>query len=140
MGIQLKGTEKLDLKNNRIKFSLPPKHLIYYFDKVKDIPIFLIVVDTINKKSHWLFLQKYLKEEILNKNWRNQKKVSVYIKIENEINDIEEFRKSVLEANNYMKELWPSSVPSSIKKEKEYFKNLDSRFKTYSINVNDDKY
>lgn len=136
-GIQLKGTEKLIFKKNQIKFKLKSKHLRYYLDNVKTLPIYVIVVDIINKKAYWLFVQKYLKESILNKAWRNQKDVSVYINLENVINNLEDFRKTIIEANNYMKELWPSSIRASAKKEKEYLQNLDPRFSIKSISVDD---
>jgi len=134
-GIQLKGVESLNNKNNNIKFSLKSKHLSYYLDNIKSFPIYLIIVDTTNKKAYWLFLQKYLKEEILNKYWRNQRNVSIYIKTESVINNIEKFKKNIIEANNYMKELWPSSLYASAKKEREYLKSLDPRVKDISISM-----
>jgi len=55
----------------------------------------------------------------------------------NEISELDRFKESVIEANNYIKELWPSSLEASIKKEKEYFESLDPRFKVESISAKD---
>src|SRR4051812_30768879 len=45
--VQLKGKEKAEFTadGSHVKFSLEKKHAAYYLDKVKDLPVFLVVVD-----------------------------------------------------------------------------------------------
>lgn len=136
-GIQLKGVQKLSYNKSQIKFPMKTKHLSYYLDKVKTYPVFLIVVDIESNRSYWLFLQKYLNDEIPNKQWRKQKIVNVLISDENLINDVEVLKKKVQIANNYMIELWPSPLYLSASKEKKYLESLDNRFKVQSINIFD---
>jgi hypothetical protein len=133
-GIQLKGIEKIQIIRNDIKLSLKTKHLYYYLDKVKSFPVFLIVVDVLSKKAYYLFLQKYLNEEILNMGWRNQKNVLIHISQSNEINDLQSLKKTIIDADKYMKAL---SLPASIKQQKEFFSQLDSRFEMDSIGEKD---
>lgn len=133
--IQLKGRRKLTLKKNYIKIQFATKQLKYYLDDIKTFPVFIIVVDVVSRMAYWLFIQEYLKEKIINKHWRSQKSVTLSISAQNTIENIEVFKDKIVEANNYIKELWPSSLLASAKKETEYFKSLDPRFKDISINI-----
>src|SRR5258707_530073 len=51
--VQLKGHEHAELSadGTLVKQSLESKHASYYFDKVKDLPVFLVVVDVAKKKA-----------------------------------------------------------------------------------------
>lgn len=125
---QLKGTEHIKDEINFIRHSMSSKHLTYYLNKVKSKPVFLFIVDNKKEKIYWLFIQRYLKDEIKNKNWLKQKSVTIYIDKNNIISDIDDFKKIILDADNYIRELWPSTVRASVNKEKEQFKKLDPRF------------
>lgn len=61
--IQLKGTEDYQKDEKHVKFSIRTDYLKYYYNKV-DMPVFLVVVDTINEEYCWLFIQKYINEEL----------------------------------------------------------------------------
>lgn len=135
--VQLKGVENVHITKNSVKFSLKTKHLNYYYDKIKDYPVFLLITDTSKNKTYWLFIQKYLKESISNSKWRNQKTVTLSITKENLISDLEFFQSVVKEANAYMKELWPSSPEAATKKEIEFLESLDSRFKVQTVTIAD---
>src|SRR4051794_22299563 len=52
--VQLKGQEKVEFNadGTLVKFSLETQHAAYYLDKIKDLPVFLVVVD-VNKKKGW---------------------------------------------------------------------------------------
>src|SRR6266478_4540879 len=69
--VQLKGQEKADIKadNSVVKFRLESKYASYYCDKIKDLPVFLVVVDVTQKKGWWLFLQPVLEAD---QSWRKQ--------------------------------------------------------------------
>jgi len=67
--VQLKGQEKVKLTadGSRVKFVLETMHAAYYLDKIKDLPVFLVVVD-VNKKKGWFqFLQPALNAD---QSWR----------------------------------------------------------------------
>ncbi|MCH7827254.1 MAG: DUF4365 domain-containing protein [Bacteroidetes bacterium] len=138
-GVQLKGRRKLIQKENHIKIQFSTKQLKYYFDDIKSFPVFIILVDIIKSNVYWLFIQEYLNEKIVNKHWRIQKNVTLTINTKNTIENIEVFKKIIVKANNYMKELWPPSLFASVKKETEYFRSLDPRFKKISININNNE-
>lgn len=82
--IQLKGTEYYQKDEKHVKFSIRTDYLKYYYNKV-DMPVFLVVVDTINEEYCWLFIQKYINEELNVKkpNWKSQQTITLYISIEN---------------------------------------------------------
>lgn len=126
-GIQLKGTASPKYAKNHIKLFMKTKHISYYLDKVKQ-PIFIIIIDIINKIGYYSFIQEWLNGPI-NKNWRNAKTMAINIPCDNLINDAENFRKAIYHAENYMRDLWPSSIIASINYEKNRLKNLDPRFK-----------
>lgn len=78
--IQLKGTENYNQTDINVKFSMKVDTLKYYFNKVP-IPVFLVVVDVISEDICWLFLQKYINEELEmnNPSWRSKKTVTLYL-------------------------------------------------------------
>jgi hypothetical protein len=85
--IQLKGTQTIAIHGDYVSFSIDTDHLKYYLEK--DVPAFLIVVDLINKKCYWSFLQQYA-YEILNVNnplWIDQKTITIRIPIEQNVSD-----------------------------------------------------
>ena len=86
--IQLKGTEDYKKDEKHVKFSIRTDYLKYYYSKV-DMPVFLVVVDTINEEYCWLFVQKYINEElnVEKPNWHSQETVTLYIPIENDFSN-----------------------------------------------------
>jgi hypothetical protein len=78
--VQLKGQEAVEFTadGSQVKFSLERKHAAYYLDKVKDLPVFLVVVDVNQKKGWFLFLQPVLET---NQVWRNRDSVTVHLPV-----------------------------------------------------------
>lgn len=136
-GVQLKGTKRTNLSKNSIKYSLKTKHLKYYVDKVRQ-PVFLIVIDVIKKEGFWVFLQKWAKEELKDRNWRDQKNITIKISTVNSLADLKTFQAKIIEADAYMRELWPSSVNSAVAFEKASWEKLDPRI-AISISLQDGK-
>lgn len=126
-GVQLKGTNSPDYSNGNIKISMRTKHLIYYLDKVKQ-PVFIAVVDVQNKKGYYLFIQKYL-INLSNLTWRNRKTNAIKVKTDELLSNENEFKKAIINADAYMRDLWPSSIDAAINFEKKRLENLDPRFK-----------
>ncbi|MGA9292635.1 MAG: DUF4365 domain-containing protein, partial [Ignavibacteriaceae bacterium] len=135
--VQLKGSENIKIKKGLIKFSFSTKQLKYYLERLKDVPLFIVLVDINSKKVYWLFIQKYL-TELKSKHWKTQKFLTLNILQENLLEDSEIFKKKITDANNYMRELWPSSTQAALKKEFEYFQSLDPRFKEITLSMQDD--
>lgn len=127
--IQLKGQRRI-AKSKRaqtISFKLKT-HYLEYFDKIR-LPVFLIVVDVTKQQAYWLFVQKYIRE-ILNKtHWRSSSSRTLAIPVASTFDDLSVFRQGVLAADNYMANLHPGSVASSIAAEASRLEALDPRFK-----------
>jgi len=136
-GVQLKGTKLLRLTKRFAKFPLKTKHLKYYLDQVRR-PVFLIVVDVSQEKGYWLFLQRWAQEELKNKTWRDQKSITIRIPIDNSLANLQMFQGEIIEADSYMRELWPSSINSAVSFEKASLEKLDPRI-GISISFQDGK-
>ena len=74
--VQLKGQERAEVSAGGalVKYSLEMKYAAYYLDRIKDLPVFLVVVDVNEKKGWWLFLQPVLEG---NQTWRKQDSITV---------------------------------------------------------------
>lgn len=115
--VQLKGQEEVEFTTDgsRVKFALETMHAAYYADKVKDLPVFLVVVD-VNKKKGWFqFLQPGLAKD---RSWRKQKTVTVYLPAEHDLTDSGKLRHAVETAKRLMhcctrSPLRPRSPPTS---------------------------
>ena len=125
-GVQLKGASRPRYSKSHIKVAIKTKHLAYYLDKVKQ-PIFLITVDTTKRRGLWLFTQKWAKNELKERNWKNQKKIDMKIPLRNSLSDVNLLRAEVISAEAFMRELWPSSIPAAIECAKESLEVLDRR-------------
>ena len=100
--IQLKGTEDYKKDEKHVKFSISTDYLKYYYYKV-DMPVFLVVVDTINEEYCWLFIQKYINEELNVKkpNWKSQQTITLYIPIENTFSNPQIIEQTAAEGSQY---------------------------------------
>ncbi len=125
-GVQLKGTNSPRYSKSLIKLSIKTKHLSYYLDKVKQ-PIFIIVVDIKKRRGFWFFVQEWAKEELKERNWREQKKIDIKIPLKNSLSDMKYLRAEITRAEIFMRDLWPSSIPAAIQHEKESLEELDRR-------------
>lgn len=125
-GVQLKGTISPKYSGKYIKISIKTQHIAYYLDKVKT-PIFLIVIDVRREIGYYLFIQEWSRK-LTNQAWRDQNRIVIKLPIKNSIDNIEYFKTEILHAENYMRELWPSSIMASINYEKNRLENLDQRF------------
>ena len=76
---QLKGSKKPKRLSgsSSVSYSMEVSHLEYYVDKVL-LPVFLVVVDTVNENGWWVFLQQYIKTQ-LKADWRNKSTAAIRI-------------------------------------------------------------
>lgn len=125
--VQLKGQEKANISadGTLVKYSLESKYAEYYLDKVKDLPVFLIVVDVNQKKGWWLFLQPTLDAD---QTWRNQNSITVRLPAANDIADTASLHKAVDEAKKWMRLHHPESIHESVLAHKERITRTDPRF------------
>lgn len=67
------------------------------------MPVFLVVVDTINEEYCWLFIQKYINEELNVKkpNWKSQQTITLYIPIENTFSNPQIIEQTAAEGSQY---------------------------------------
>ncbi len=125
-GVQLKGTISPKYSGKYIKYSLKTRHIAYYLDKVK-YPVFLVVIDVRGKIGYYYFVQEWSKK-LINSDWRKQDKIILKIPTDNSITNIDKFKNAILQAENYMRDLRPSSIPVAINYERDRLKNIDPRF------------
>jgi hypothetical protein len=125
--IQLKGHKKAEVAADgaRVRHSLESKYAKYYVDKVKDLPVFLVVVDVAKKKGWWLFLQEALAADEL---WRSQASVTLSLPVANDICDAKLLRQAVEEAKKWMRVRHPESIHDIVIAHKELIRRTDPRF------------
>ena len=124
--VQLKGTKSPKYSGKYVKIQMKTKHLSYYLDKVKN-PVFIILADVNMEKGYWLFIQKWLKEEAKNRDWRRNKKITIKIPISNSLLYNKKFYDAIIYSERYMRELWPSSIQSAVGHERNSLQKLDPR-------------
>src|SRR4051794_40378527 len=92
--VQLKGQERADISvdGQWVKFSLETKYAAYYLDRIKDLPVFLVVVDVTLKRGWWLFLQPVLEADQV---WRGQDSTTISIPTTNDIAETAPLREAV---------------------------------------------
>lgn len=125
--VQLKGQELPKISNNYVKYSMKKKHLHYYQEKAK-FPVFLFVVDVVNKKCWYLFLQKYLQDAISNNKWNGKKGLTVNIPIDNDAANHVKLLRSIQDAELFMNNLRPGSIDAAIDKATSKYTKIDNRF------------
>jgi hypothetical protein len=134
--VQLKGQETANFNadGSLVKYSLESKYASYYFDKIKDLPVFLVVVDVNEKKGWWLFLQPVLEAD---PTWRKQDSITVSLPLANDLTDTVEFHHAVEAAKKWMRLHHPESIHESVIAHKLRITGTDSRFDVNVSLVND---
>lgn len=101
--VQLKATNKIEKNEHVVKFQLEKKFL--EFIEECDIPLLLILYDNHEDTGYWLFLQRYLHENLSNNNNKPKKK-TIEIPLKNNLENIEYFKNEILKiATNGMLEI-----------------------------------
>jgi len=134
--VQLKGQKKVRISadGTLVKFSLKSKHARYYLDKIKDLPVFLVVVDVNQKKGWWLFLQPMLE---LDQTWRKKGSISLSLSAATDIADTGSLHEAVDKAKKWMRQHHPESIHDSVVAHKERISHGDPRFDVAVSLVND---
>ncbi len=134
--LQLKGQETATVSadGSHVKFALESKYATYYSDKIKDLPVFLVVVDVTKKKGWWLFLQPVLEAD---QTWRKKGSITVSLPASHDITAISSVRNAVEEAKKWMRLHYPESIHESVIAHKQRIIRTDPRFDVNVSLVND---
>ena len=126
--IQLKGQLNAEFNQSRthVSYSLEKRFSTYYYDKVKEYPVFLVVVDVTAKLGWYVHIQPILDKD---QKWRRTKTWTIKLPVENSLFDIPRFRQQIVEAQKAMKLLHPSALSDVIEAQNEKIKRIDSRFR-----------
>lgn len=135
-GVQLKGTEHPKYSKNKVKLQFETKSLIYYFDKLRS-PLFIVLVDINSEECYYIFIQQILYEIPPEIEWRKQKSMLLAFDLSDNLKDHSKLLSSILKADSYLRELWPSSIPAATKHEKKKLEELDPRFEVYISQSNE---
>jgi len=127
-GLQIKGTRRLKIQGNAIRYRMKRKHLGYYRDKAR-LPIFIAVVDVNSGKAYWLFAQKYLREHAARAQLDNENTLTIRFASDDCFSDFKRFKKALTESEIYMRNLYPGSVAAAASDRKKTLEALDPRVK-----------
>jgi len=134
--IQLKGQEKAEFSpdGSMVKYSLKSKYARYYLDKIRDLPVFLVVVDVNQKKGWWMFLQPALDATPI---WRRRGSTTVRLPADNNMMSTALFRTAIDDAKKWMRLHHPVSIHEAVAAHKERITRIDPRFDVAVSLVND---
>jgi len=129
--VQLKSTalQKHNKDRSMATYSLESKHACYY-SKVKDLPVFLILIDITTRVGYYLFLQKWLDE---NQGWKRKRNVSVGVPTKNLLSDSITLTTAINEAKDWLHSRHPKSIQNAVSSETGPLIALDSRFSVRTI-------
>jgi hypothetical protein len=136
--VQLKGTGRLKerAKGAHVAFELDRDKAAYYADKVRQ-PVFLFVVDVPRRRGFWVFLQKYLREELRGTDWRKLNKVTVRLPTANRMGDTAKLLEAVRDANAYVDALHPGAIGTALRAERLRLESLDPRLDVQIVATED---
>lgn len=125
--VQLKGHGNANFSKDRltVRHTLRHRYAKYYLDKVKDLPVFLVVIDTTRKEGWWLFLQPVLQKD---QGWRKQKSFVIELPTANSISDVPLLQAAIEDAKKWMRIAHPESIQDSIAGHKQRLIATDPRF------------
>lgn len=125
--VQVKGIE--DPKGDAliIKHRLETNPLEYYID-IEPEPVLLVVVDVHRREAFWVFLQKYVDDNLNDGTWRSQEKVTIIVPRSNRLVCDEAFRSQINLAIKYVSLRKPQNISTAILAEQERLEKIDPRF------------
>lgn len=134
--IQLKSTEAIRMQADKlmVSHSLSSRHA-RYFAKVKDLPVFLVLMDVTNKVGYFLFIQEWL---AINQGWNNQHSITVKVPTLNTLSNPPAFTSAIHYAKEWLRARNPASLEHAARAEIERLRLLDSRFNV-STRIEDGK-
>ena len=129
--VQLKSSvgHKFNFDRSEATFTLKSMHA-RYFAKVKDLPIFLVLIDVSSKVGYYLFLQGWLND---NQSWKRKKTVFVGVPTKNVLSESAALTIAIREAKDWLNSRHPKSIRDAVTSETGPLTALDSRFSVRTI-------
>lgn len=128
--VQLKSTNSPRFVRQKSEISVPldREHLIYYYEKCRE-PVFLVVADIAEKNAYYLFIQDFCMNRLGgSEGIRSKKSRTLHVPVKNSLSDITAFMDDVERALLTMREMYPGSIASAVKKHTEHLTKTDPRF------------
>ncbi|MGH7992263.1 MAG: DUF4365 domain-containing protein [Limisphaerales bacterium] len=119
---QVKGRSVHKRKTKSLTEPFKTKHLRYYLRCEE--PVFLFLIDPVAKEGHWLFIQRYLKENKFDAIPRAQKTLTVQFNTHYSTKNQPFFEKELRDAWGYIRDLHPGSPIAAILAEKRHLEQL----------------
>jgi len=124
--IQLKST--VSQKHNKDKslatYALESKHARYY-SKIKDLPVFLVLIDVTSRIGYHLFMQKWLDE---NQGWKRKRSISVGVPTKNLLSESVALTTAIQDAKKWLQARHPQSIQNAVESQVGSIIALDPRF------------
>ena len=128
--VQVKGRSIYKRKAKKLGEPFKTKHLRYYL-KCEE-PVFLFLIDPTAKQGHWIFIQRYLKENVQSDILRVQTKLRIRFDTQYSLENQPLFEKELRDAWNYMRDLHPGSPIAAIFAEK---KRIEQRHPGHKVQI-----
>ncbi len=125
-GVQLKGTQPKKGIPLKLRYRVKTKHLRYYSERAT-LPVFLVLVDVTHRKAYWCFTQQFARKFVDPQRLKTNEKISVPFAESDCLDDLPRFRDAVQSAVDYMKDLYPGSIPAAIESRKAKLREIDPR-------------
>ena len=112
VAIQVKASGTIKNTRNGFTYPLETKHLKYYENYL--LPVFVFCYVKADSSFHYLFVQKYLKENLnlSRPNWRKNVKISVPFSTDCKLRSITTLRSRISDSVFYMKQYFVNIDPS----------------------------
>ena len=112
IAIQVKATEEVKDTRKGLTCPLETKHLKYYENY--PLPVFIFCYVKAESSFHYLFAQKYIKENLSRScpNWRKKVKIPIPFSPDCELSNIDTLRSRITESIFYVKRLSANTDPS----------------------------
>lgn len=125
--IQLKGKQKATIlrKDRVVTCAIESKYARYYHDRIKDLPVFLVVADTTDRLAWWIFLQPIL---AANASWKKKSQTTIRLPLTNDLRDIAAFQKAIVDAKRWLRVHHSEAIQDSIEAAKLDVRRKDPRF------------
>lgn len=98
-----------------LKFSAKGKHIRYWLEKCLH-PVFVFLIDVEKRAGHWVFIQKWVRENVSKTALENQKSIKLRFNAEDNLNNRERFFSLLRDAEQYARNLHPGSVSAALEK------------------------
>lgn len=109
------------------KLTLKGKHVRYWLKDCQH-PVFVFLIDVQSRTGFWLFIQKAAKEHISLAALERQKSFTFHVSPDDNLDNRENFRTTLIEAEKYVRDLHPGSVQAALAKRRAELEAKEPRF------------